>query len=90
MCLSVANNIPVFSHIFFSVAVQEHQPILSMRCRFKRRSYIKFAFMFFMVFAIGAVFVNVFTPLPLDHPDQEDGMQNVVEETSKWNRFLGE
>ena len=90
MCLSVANNIPVFNYIFFSVAVQENQPILSMRCKFKRRSYMKFAFMFFTVFAIGALFVNVLTPLPLDPPGHEDGLQNIEMETgSNWNRFLG-
>jgi len=90
MCPVPAINVPVFIYIFFSVAVQEHQPILSMRCRFKRRSHTKFAFMVFTVFAIGVLFGNVFTPLPLDHPDQEDGLPNIVTETSKWNRFLGE
>ena len=90
MCPIVAINIPVLIYIFLSVAVQEHQPTLSMRCRFKRRSHAKFAFMVFTVFVIGVLFGNVFTPLPLDHQDQEDGLPNIVTEASKRNRFLGE
>jgi len=46
--------------------------------------------MIFTVFAIGVLFVNEFIPLPLNHRDQEDGLPNIVTETSKWNRFLGE
>ena len=64
--------------------------MLSMPCRFKYRYVIKFAFMLFTVYAIGALFVLVFTPLPLDHPVQEDGLSDIVMETSKRNRFLGE
>ena len=82
----VAINIPVI----FSVAVQGRQPVVNMPCRFKYRSVIKFAFVLFTVYAVGALFVNVFTPLPLDHPGQENGLSDVVMETSKRNRFLGE
>ena len=46
--------------------------------------------MLFTVYAIGALFVRMFTPLPLDHPSQEDGLPDIVMETSKENRFLGE
>ena len=86
MCLKVAINISV---IFF-VAVQGRRPVLIMPCRFKYRHVRKFAFMLFTVYAIGALFVRVFTPLPLDHPSQEDGLPDIVTETSKENRFLGE
>ena len=51
---------------------------------------MKFAFMLFTVYAIGALFVHVFTPLPMDHLGQEDGLSDIVMETSKRNRFLGE
>lgn len=83
-------NILVFIYIFFSVAVQEYQSVLSMRCRFMSRSAIKFAFMLMVVFAIGTLFVNVNMPCRLDHPSQEDELPNIVMETSKQNRFLGE
>ena len=86
ICINVAINIPVI----FSVAVQGRRPVLSMPCRFRYRHVIKFAFMFFTVYAIGALFVHVFTPLPLDHPCQEDGLPDIVMKTSKRNRFLGE
>ena len=86
MCLKVAINISVL----FSVAVQGRRPVLRMPCRFKYRCVIKFAFMLFTVCAIGALFVIVFTPLPRDHPSQEDGLSDIVMETSKRNRFLGE
>ena len=76
--------------VVFSVAVKGRRPVLSMPCRFKYRSVIKFAFMLFTVYAIGALLVKVFTPLPLDHPGQENGLPDIVMETSKENRFLGE
>ena len=80
-----------YSHsTIFSVTVQGRQPVVSMPCRFKYRSVIKFAFILFTVYAIGAMFVNVFTPLPLDHPGQENGLPDIVMETSKRNQFLGE
>ena len=86
MCLKVDINISVL----FSVAVQGRRPVLSMPCRFKYRYVIKFAFMLFTVYGIGALFVLVFTPLPLDHPGQEDGLSDIAMETSKRNRCLGE
>ena len=46
--------------------------------------------MVFTVYGIGALFVSVFTPLPLDHPGQEDGLSDIAMETSKRNRCLGE
>ena len=46
--------------------------------------------MVFTVYGIGALFVSVFPPLPLDHPGQEDGLADIVMKTSKRNRFLGE
>ena len=46
--------------------------------------------MLFTVYAIGALLVKEFTPLPLDHPGQENGLPDIVMETSKENRFLGE
>lgn len=84
--LKVAINFPV---IFFA-AVQGRQPVVSMPYRFKYKSVIKLAFILFTVYAIGALFVTVFTRMPLDHPDQENGLPDVVMETSKRNRFLGE
>jgi len=98
-------NIPVFSVcIFFSIAVQELQSILSMRCRFVGRSVLKFVFMLLTAFAIGTLFVNEHVPCRLGHPSQEDklpitmanhpGQEDelpiIVMETSKRNRFLGE
>ena len=74
--------------VVFSVAV-EGRPT-SMPRRFKYRSVIKFAFMLLTVYVIGALLVKVFTPLPLDHPGQENGLPDIVMETSKENRFLGE
>ena len=76
--------------VVFSVAVEGRRPVLSMPCRFKYRSVIKFAFMLFTVYAIGALLVEVLTPLLVDHPGQENGLPDIVMETSKENRFLGE
>ena len=46
--------------------------------------------MLFTMYAIGALFVRVFAPLPMDYPGQEDGLSDIVMETSKRDRFLGE
>ena len=78
----------MFIYDIFSVAVQEHQSIQSMRCTFKFRSVKKFAFILLTVFAIWTLFVNVYTTYKLD--GQEDGLPNIVMETLKRNRFLGE
>ena len=51
---------------------------------------MKFAFMLLTVYVIGAILVQVFTPLKLDHLGQENGLPDIVMETSKENRFLGE
>ena len=72
--------------VVFSVAV-EGRPT-SMPRRFKYRSVIKFAFMLLTVYVIGALLVQVFTPLKLDHLGQENGLPDIVMETSK--EFLGE
>ena len=106
LCVTVELiNITVFSvYIFFSIAVKELQSILSMRCRFMRRSVIKFVFMLLTAFAIATLFVNEHIQCRLDHPSQEDklpiimtndsGQEDelpiIVTETSKRNRFLGE
>ena len=70
-----------------------------MRCRFKCRSAIKFAFMFLTVSAIWALFVNVHSTFQLDgleepqekpeEESQKDGLPTIVMETLKRNRFLG-
>ena len=46
--------------------------------------------MLLTVYVIGALLVQVFTPLKLDHLGQENGLPDIVMETSKENRFLGE
>ena len=80
----------MFIYVFYSVAVQEYQSVLSMRCRFMCRSAIKFAFILMMVFGIGTLFVNVNMPCQLDHPGQEDELPNIVIETTEKSRIHGE
>ena len=78
-------------YIFFSVAAQELQAILSMRWRYKRRSVIKFVLMLLTVFALGILFANfyVYTPLQLNS-QEEDALPSIVMKTSKRNQLVGE